>query len=149
MSMIDFFERKGPNEVHRCLVFDVMGLSTADVLEDFPNSVLNASGKYPIWMAKSILWQTLLGIEFLHNNGIVHGDIQGGNLLFPVKDLGSVSEDELSQNNEISEPVQRIDGREDLWASKYLTLNRHLADYMDISSGFSVKILDLGGGMDP
>lgn len=150
MSMIDFFEHKGPNGVHRCLVLDVMGPSTAGALEDLPSSVVTASDgrrKYPVWMAKSILCQTLLGIDFSHENGIVHGDLQQGNILFPVKDLGSISEDELSQNNEISEPVQRIDGNTDLWAPGYLALNRPLTDYLDISPEFSVKISDLGGGM--
>lgn len=147
MSMIDFFEHKGPNGVHSCLIFDVMGPSTAGALEDLPNIAADGGWKYPIWMAKSILWQTLLGINFLHKSGIVHGDLQQGNFLFPVKDLGSISEDELSQNNEISEPVQRIDGSADLWAPRYLALNRPLTDYLDISPEFSVKISDLGGGM--
>ena len=57
MSVIDFFEDNGPNGIHRCLVFDVMGPSTADILEGLPSSVLNVSGKYPIRMTKSILWQ--------------------------------------------------------------------------------------------
>lgn len=152
MSMIDFFEHQGPNGVHRCLVFDVMGPTIACVLEDLAIKALIASEpkrKFPIWIAKSILRQTLLGIDFLHQNGVVHGDLQEGNLLFPVKNLGSVSEDELSQNNEISEPVQRIDGSTDLWAPRHLTLDRPLTDYLDMSPGFRTKISDLGGGMTP
>lgn len=41
-------------------------------------------------MVKRILHHTLLGIEFLHANGVAHGDLQQGNLLFPVNDLNTM-----------------------------------------------------------
>jgi serine/threonine protein kinase len=152
MNMLDFFEHKGPNGVHRCLVFELMGPSVASASEDLLNDVLDASSeqqRFPIWMVKRILHHTLLGIEFLHANGIAHGDLQQANLLFPVKDLSTVGEEELSRNDEISEPVRRLDGRTDLWAPKYLALDQPLSQYIDASPGLNIKISDLGGGMFP
>ncbi|QKX57758.1 uncharacterized protein TRUGW13939_04878 [Talaromyces rugulosus] len=148
MNMLDFFEHKGPNGVHRCLVFELMGPSVASASEDLLDDVVDASSeqqRFPIWMVKRILHHTLLGIEFLHANGIAHGDLQQGNLLFPVKDLSTVGEEELSRNDEISEPVRRLDGRTDLWAPKYLALDQPLSQYIDASPGFNIKISDLGG----
>ncbi|KAK4696191.1 hypothetical protein P7C71_g1685, partial [Lecanoromycetidae sp. Uapishka_2] len=57
----------------------------------------NERGRYPLWMAKAILRQTLLGIDFMHKSGIAHGDLQPGNILFSVQDLSSLSEDQLAQ----------------------------------------------------
>jgi serine/threonine protein kinase len=38
-------------------------------------------------VVKWILYQTLLGIDFLHRNGVGHGDPSQSNLLFSVRDL--------------------------------------------------------------
>ena len=43
-------------------------------------------------MAKSMLRQTLHGLVYMHSNGVGHGDLQPGNLLFPIKDLRTVDE---------------------------------------------------------
>lgn len=109
----------------------------------------NNQQAFPIWMVKRILYHTLLGIEFLHSNGVAHGDLQRGNLLFPVKDLDIVGEEELSRNDQVSEPVRRLDGRTDLWAPKYLAIDQPLSQYIDVNPGFNLKISDLGGGMFP
>ena len=129
MTLLDSFAHHGPNGVHRCLVFDVMGPSTSTMFEHLPPSLKGPGGepkdlaggenfdrcaddrgRYPLWMAKSILRQTLLGIDFLHNNGIAHGDLQPGNILFSVKDLSSVSENQLAQvDNEGLDFVKIVD----------------------------------------
>lgn len=49
-------------------------------------------------MAKLILKRALLGLAFLHTNNIIHGDFQPGNLLFSILDIGSLSEEELKQD---------------------------------------------------
>ena len=50
-------------------------------------------------MTKIILTQMLLGIESLHIRGIVHSDLQPGNIIFPVKYLSHLSEIELAQSD--------------------------------------------------
>ncbi|KAL3462353.1 kinase-like domain-containing protein [Aspergillus heterothallicus] len=148
MTLADIFEHTGPNGVHRCIVFGIMGPSVAAALQD-PSEALariTKGGKtFPIWMAKLILYQTLLGIDFLHHSGVAHGDLQQGNLLFSVKDLESVSEVELARDDQISEPVRRKDERTDHWAPKYLALSQPLDEYIYIDPGFQIKISDLGG----
>ncbi|KAI9755268.1 MAG: hypothetical protein M1815_005130 [Lichina confinis] len=88
--------------------------------------------------------------------GIVHGDLQPGNLLFSLSSRGvkSLSGRDLSHDarllqgtgpEDISEPVRRFDGKQDLWAPKYLSLNKPLAEFSEITSDFTLKLSDLGG----
>ncbi|KAL2810281.1 kinase-like domain-containing protein [Aspergillus granulosus] len=148
MTLVDFFEHSGPNGIHRCFVFDVMGPSVATALEE-PSEALTELSKdgtrFPIWLIKSILYQTLLGIYFLHQSGVAHGDIQQGNILFSVKDFDSVREEELPRDDQVSKPVRRKDGRSDFWAPRYLALDQPLNEYIDVDPGFKIKISDFGG----
>jgi serine/threonine protein kinase len=141
-KLLDFFHHKGPNGTHLCLVVEIMRPSADSMMENF------SSHQYPTWMAKSILRQVLQGLMFLHDQGIIHGDVQPGNILFSVRSLTSCLVEELEQNTNtrdgISQPVERLDGKVDLWAPRYLVESRPLADYADIQSGFTVKLSDLG-----
>ena len=88
--------------------------------------------RYPFWMAKRILRQALQGLEFLHRNGIAQGDFQPGNMLFTLQDLNLISDDKLQQDENyefgsISPPVERLDGKVDKWAPKYLAVPQPLA----------------------
>lgn len=155
ISLLDTFEHKGPNGVHECLVFEVMGPSAASMVEYLPSILLNPAApkiRYPTWMAKSILRQTLLGIDFLHQAGIVHGDLQPGNLLFPIKNLSQTDENLLIQrcdDESVSEPVRRLDEKVDPWAPRYLTLNQPLENFVYLEKDFAIKISDMGGGFLP
>ena len=105
--LIDSFTHKGPNGIHQCLVFDVMGPSTSTMIEHLPldlrgpgpDSTKETRGRFPLWMAKSVLRQTLLGLEFLHQNGVIHGDVQPGNILFSLRSLDALHERELAQTD--------------------------------------------------
>ena len=57
--------------------------------------------RYPLQMAKSILKQSLQALEFLHENGITHGDFQPGNMLFALDDIDSKSEEVLQQKEDV------------------------------------------------
>jgi serine/threonine protein kinase len=152
-KLLDSFQHKGPNGVHLCLVFEAMGPSVESMVEELPylkslNRGMNIW--YPTWMAKSILRQVLQGLVFLHKQGIVHGDLQPGNVLFSVRSLSSYTLEELEQDindrEGISQPVERLDGKVDLWAPNYLVEPRPLADYALIEPGFTVKLSDMGSG---
>jgi len=153
ISLKDYFKHKGLNGEHGCLVFEAMGPSTASMVECLPEPLLSKTGRrerYQIWMARSILRQTLLGIDFLHRIGIAHGDLQPGNILFLAKDLKSVEEISLSQKDiepTSLVPVERQDGKVDLWAPKYLAVNQPLTEFVDLDPDFVVKISDMGGGL--
>ncbi|KAL2024360.1 hypothetical protein VTK56DRAFT_8842 [Thermocarpiscus australiensis] len=106
--------------------------------------------RYPPQMAKSILNQSLQALAFLHENGIAHGDFQPGNMLFTLDDIDSKPEDLLRQEEDvqsrsISPPVQRLDGKTDKWAPRYLCIAQPLAAFTYYGKGFKVKLSDMGG----
>ncbi|KAL5046480.1 hypothetical protein BDW71DRAFT_207274 [Aspergillus fruticulosus] len=147
------FEHCGPNGIHKCLVFEPMGPSVNTMVEELPQFKPRRRGmkvRYPIWMAKSILKQSLQALAFLHENGIAHGDFQPGNILFTLNNIDSIPEDVLRQEEDmqarlVSPPVQRLDGKEDEWAPRYLCVAQPLVPFTCYAEGFKVKLSDMGG----
>ncbi|OMP85157.1 SRSF protein kinase 2 [Diplodia seriata] len=148
-TLLDTFTHTGPNGTHRCMVFEPMGITAASLVEELPENKPKTFGvrqRYPYWMAKKILRHALLSLAFLHSNGVVHGDVQPGNMLFAIDDLSSVAEDELKQD-EASTSVQlrRVDGKEDRWAPKTLYIPQPLHDRVQlVPEHLHVKLSDLG-----
>ena len=149
---LDNFKHVGPNGTHICLVYQPMGRTVASMVEKLPanqgiNSLKGESPKYPTWMAKRILKHALSGLAFLHQNSVVHGDIQAGNFLFSTSSLASLKEEELKQpKSHITAPLRRCDGKIDRWAPRHLMLPQALYQYADIGPGMFIKISDLGAG---
>ncbi|CAG8946696.1 unnamed protein product [Penicillium salamii] len=151
--LLDEFEIRGPNGVHKCLVFEPMGPSVNTMVEELPQfnpRRREMKIRYPLRMAKSILKQSLLALAFLHKNGIAHGDFQPGNILFTLDSIDSTPEDSLLQKEDvqsqsISPPVQRQDGKQDKWAPRYLCVAQPLVPFTCYSEGFKVKLSDMGG----
>ncbi|KAK0099716.1 hypothetical protein ONS95_013391 [Cadophora gregata] len=150
ISMLDSFTHKGPNGTHLCLIFEPMGGTAASIRETLPCNLPHRQGRvarYPLWMAKRILRHTLIALDFLHQVGIVHGDIQPGNLLFSIANLNDISEETLEQGrspSEISKPLERKDGKNDKWAPAYLAIPQPLEKYVDTGPGLGVKVSDVG-----
>lgn len=153
-QLLGEFEHRGPNGTHRCLVFEPMGPSVNTMVEELPQFKprrREMKVRYPPDMAKSILKQSLQALAFLHSNGVAHGDFQPGNMLFTLQDLDSVPENELRQEEDvqtrsISPPVQRLDGKGDGWAPRYLCIAQPLAPFTCYDRGFKIKLSDMGGG---
>ncbi|KAG9233967.1 kinase-like domain-containing protein [Amylocarpus encephaloides] len=128
-----------------------MGPSTASMVEYLPKPLVSKIGRrdrYPIWIAKSILRQDLLGIDFLHQSGISHGDLQPGNLLFSVAALYLWTRFVYRNKKSILlslQPIERQDRKVDLWAPKYLAVNQLLTEFVDLNPNFVIKISDMGG----
>ncbi|OGM49376.1 serine protein kinase, partial [Aspergillus bombycis] len=147
------FEHRGPNGVHRCLVFEPMGPSVNTMVEELPQFNPRRRGmkiRYPLWMAKGILKQSLQALAFLHENGIAHGDFQPGNILFTLNNIDATPEDVLQQKEDVqarsvSPPVQRLDGKQDKWAPRYLCAAQPLVPLTYYAEGFRVKLSDMGG----
>ncbi|PKY08935.1 serine protein kinase [Aspergillus campestris IBT 28561] len=147
------FDHRGPNGVHRCLVFEPMGPSVNTMVEELPQFKPRLFGmniRYPLPMAKSILKQSLQALAFLHENGIAHGDFQPGNILFALTDLDSTPEDVLRQEEDVqarlvSPPVERLDRKQDKWAPRYLCVAQPLVPFTRYTEGFKVKLSDMGG----
>jgi serine/threonine protein kinase len=155
MMLLDNFQHSGPNGTHRCFVFEPMGSTAASMVNKLPENRIkpfHERARYPKWMAKLILKHALLGLVFLHRNNIVHGDLQPGNLLFSISDINSLSEEELkqdqSQQDQSTTPelLERLDGKEDKWAPRYLFLGQSVHKYVNTGPEMLVKISDLGAG---
>ncbi|KAJ4363765.1 hypothetical protein N0V95_000959 [Ascochyta clinopodiicola] len=98
---------------------------------------------YPV--AKTIFLHTLHGLEFLHKNGVVHGDLQPGNLLFSIENLDEVDQQQLEQNEtNTAIPLRRIDGKIDRWAPRSVYQRQTLHDRIKLDTDFSVKLSDFG-----
>jgi serine/threonine protein kinase len=137
--------------MHLCLVFEALGTSAASMVLELPCNQplrLGHEPRYPIWIAKRILKHCLLGLSFLHQNGVVHGDVQPGNLLFVPQSINDDA-DKLEQDpseDGVSQPVMRLDGRLDRWAPRYIVTDEPLTEFVDVGPGLTVKISDMGAG---
>jgi non-specific serine/threonine protein kinase len=102
-------------------------------------------------MAKRILKQSLQALAFLHKHDIAHGDFQPGNILFALDEINSTSEDELRQvedakSKSISPPVERLDGKHDIRAPRYLCIAQPLTSFTLTTEDLRIKLSDMGGG---
>ncbi|EPS35761.1 hypothetical protein H072_10753 [Dactylellina haptotyla CBS 200.50] len=145
----DSFYHQGPNGNHHCLVFELLGDDIYSALEDY-SCEMTGSGtrltKFPKPVAKKILKDVLLGLNFLHQNGITHGDLQPGNFLSSIEGLDNLGAEDLDVKVEdVAVEVKRLDGKLDKWAPKYLAMPRLLVQ-TDQWPVFPVKISDLGAG---
>ncbi|KAI2615149.1 serine protein kinase [Hypoxylon sp. NC1633] len=152
-QLSDHFEHCGPNGVHKCLVFEPMAASVNSMVEELPQFKPRKRWmniRYPPQMAKSILKQSLQALKFLHELGVAHGDFQPGNIFFTLDNIDSKPEDELRQKEDvqarsISEPVQRLDGKQDRWAPRYLCVAKPLVPSTPCDEGSGIKLADMGG----
>ncbi|KAH7110901.1 serine protein kinase [Dendryphion nanum] len=147
-ALLDTFQHHGPNGLHRCLAFEPMGTTAASLVEELPQNKPKKRGKpqrYPKRMAKKILLHVIKGLAWIHQNEVVHGDVQPGNILFSIGDLAPVHEEELKQDEASTAiPLCRVDGRIDCWAPKNLYLKQPLYDRVRLGPDLQVKISDLG-----
>jgi non-specific serine/threonine protein kinase len=153
VELLDTFNHQGPNGKHLCMVLEPMGSTAASLVEELPENQPKMWGKpqrYPKWVAKRILLHTLRGLAFLHQNSVVHGDVQPGNLLFSINNLELVEEEELRQDETSGTvPLQRVDGKIDRWAPTNLYLKQSLHNRVQVDSTLHVKLSDLGAGKSP
>ncbi|KAI5795918.1 kinase-like domain-containing protein [Pyronema domesticum] len=143
--LLDHFFHLGPNGRHLCLIFEIMGPSSASMVRELdcnqtPERKYESPKKYALPMVKRLLRHTLLGLGFLHENGIVHGDLNPGNLLFSVA-LRNAGEEELRQQNDT--PKADFPSTKNA-VPQYLAVPQSLAKFVD-PKNFTVKISDFGG----
>ncbi|KAF5536840.1 cmgc srpk kinase [Fusarium napiforme] len=163
-QLLDEFEHEGPNGTHKCLVFEAMGPSFCQMLLFPPGRYREWEDKeqYPLRTAKHIFRDVLKGLDFLHKNGISHGDFQPGNFLFALENIDSCDEVALGPEEDEDEEgddrfygrdlVVRKDGKKDKWAPQYLyaaePLSKHTGldgQWNIIDENLKVKLSDMGG----
>ncbi|CCF39117.1 protein kinase [Colletotrichum higginsianum] len=88
---LDTFQVAGPHGSHRCMVFAPLGLTYTTFRNLFPNNALNKD------ILQQSLLMVLLGLDFLHQVGIVHTDLSPNNVLLGVEDVSVFSKIELAE----------------------------------------------------
>ncbi|KAK8018005.1 kinase-like domain-containing protein [Apiospora marii] len=129
---ITHFYVKGPNGEHLCLVFPVMGPSLV--------SQMGAS----VDTIKDVLTQAGKSLQFLHDNGICHGDFTSDNVLLHIDDVGRISKNEMIALLEgPTHDVKMADGSEPLSpnAPRYLVQR---GDITNLSPKTQTATIDFG-----
>jgi len=87
VRMLDHFCAFGPHGKHYVMVFEVLGLCSAELLQDFREGI-------PTVLVKCIMKDILVSLDFLHENcGIIHMDIKPENVIFSK--TVEIDEDEI------------------------------------------------------
>ncbi|KUJ12482.1 kinase-like protein [Mollisia scopiformis] len=85
---LDQFEIDGPNDLHYCLVYPVLGPRVSRLLNV---DKLRDTGK----ALRQICFQAIEAMAALHSHGICHGDFRPTNILARISGLDGLTEDEV------------------------------------------------------
>jgi serine/threonine protein kinase len=141
MKLKDHFSIQGPNGNHYCLAYEVLGPSIARVRENYLDT--NGAAYLTLSCAREIVYQVLLGLDYMHSVGVVHGDLYAANVLFALRELSEEPLETLRQpDDQISMGVKRVNGPLQPGDPRHLSLDRPLNLYL--SADGNVKISDLG-----
>ncbi|KAL4922941.1 serine protein kinase [Aspergillus undulatus] len=140
LELLDHFQHDGPNGTHLCLVLPVM-------ISDGQQMTVNGRPRQAAYV-RFISQQILLGIDFLHAQGIIHCDLQPANIL--VSTIVDANSEMILEPPEFS-PVKWLEGTiPDDSAPEYLMPTQRRRGELDRTeySKLSVKIGDLGGAIN-
>jgi len=101
-----------------------------------------------------VCYQTMIGVAYLQENGVTHGDLHSGNIAFTIPGLEKQSEHDVMDyfsNPECTAVVPRVVSGATSSLPKYLVTPASMMDYMveclgmmPDSSSICVKIMDFG-----
>ncbi|CAM1510209.1 Fc.00g005440.m01.CDS01 [Cosmosporella sp. VM-42] len=105
--LLDDFEIVGPNGKHSCFVTAPAMMSLKDAME------ASVNGFFQLSVARALVAQIVQATHYLHDKGVVHGDLHLGNVLLQLPDhIKYPSPDELYKQFGDPEtvPITRLDG---------------------------------------
>ncbi|ORZ23840.1 kinase-like domain-containing protein [Lobosporangium transversale] len=85
VELLDHFMHRGPNGLHVCMVFEVLGENLLSVIKRYRHRGI------PIHLVRQIIHQVLMGLDYMHREcGIIHTDLKPENVLVCVEDVEQV-----------------------------------------------------------
>ncbi|KAF5009194.1 hypothetical protein FDECE_4559 [Fusarium decemcellulare] len=153
VTLYDATSVTGPNGEHDGLIFETMGPSLTTLLQKWPDFQIGQpwERRFTKEFTKRSLLDTIRALHFLHERGVVHGDVHLGNILTCIRqpEVSPVSERELQQPTSDAQPLKRRDGKKDLWSPSYLLEGRPMEYSLSYDLDPLVKLADLGGDEQP
>lgn len=87
IKLLDYFDHKGENGTHICMVFEVLGENLLSLIKRYKHKGL------PLKFVKQISKQILFAMDFLHRQcGIIHTDIKPENIMLEIEDVEKIVE---------------------------------------------------------
>lgn len=85
IQLLDTFTHKGPNGVHVCMVFEVLGENLLGLIRRYKHRGI------PVVFVKQIAKQLLSALDFLHRMcGVIHTDMKPENVLIEIGDVEQI-----------------------------------------------------------
>jgi serine/threonine-protein kinase SRPK3 len=85
VQLLDSFEHLGPNGLHVCMVFEVLGENLLGLIKRYNHRGI------PMPLVKQIAKQVLLGLEYMHREcDIIHTDLKPENVLIEIGDVEEI-----------------------------------------------------------
>lgn len=100
IQLLDTFTHQGPNGVHVCMVFEVLGENLLGLIRRYKHRGI------PLVFVKQIAKQLLLSLDFLHRKcGVIHTDLKPENVLIEIGDVELIVR--LVEEEEYNQRLQR------------------------------------------
>ncbi|KAL2371953.1 CMGC/SRPK protein kinase [Blastomyces gilchristii SLH14081] len=143
LPLHDCFHTEGPNGRHTCLVSLFAGPSLSQLSESpgQPGGCRRLRGH----AARQIAKQVGLAIEFLHSQGVVHGDLTASNILFQLADIKWSDQDITKQfGPPVTESLRPLSAEQSVCAPEFLVAPLQISDLDTRHFTGNIQLIDFG-----